>query len=350
MADENAGRELGKDPAAGFLAGLRQRSLKHHGHWMSLGWLLILSGPIAGFFLFLGLIEFFDYVGLSPNLPILPPVLIALIGGTVFEVVQAGRRRVQAPLHVILERDPRSPVLYLRPFRSDQAKSSWWKAFLYRSSSLISVFMDEPDPKPLVSYVARAARAVGPFIEIGNSKEGVPQLGVTPIYCGDDEWQEIVRNLMIYSQAIVVTPPGKSENTLWEMETALAVVPIEKLFLLYGTPGSNSVEDVENVIGVRDFAREKLRVGIPIDFTGPGVLGFFLPDRRPLLCRTKEGPFGDEVANSLYLAFAKAGMVSKRPSLLDAATLRFILGVILAVILALAGFLRFARVCPPFCG
>jgi hypothetical protein len=80
--------------------------------------------------------------------------------------------------------------------------------------------------------LTRAFRDVGPVISIGRPGERLPELGTSRIYVANDAWQRAVQYFLEQAAAVVVLV-GRSTGVTWEIQTALATVPREKLLFAF---------------------------------------------------------------------------------------------------------------------
>jgi hypothetical protein len=126
-------------------------------------------------------------------------------------VVMLGRRLKAKPAESILERDKRPPVVYLRPFATDQQRAR-----------LAGMRHEQ--------VLARAFRKVGPFVAIGDPTERLPQLGAARMYADDDEWREVVADLTARA-GVVVLHAGESEGLAWEIEHVMGLDEPERLLI-----------------------------------------------------------------------------------------------------------------------
>jgi hypothetical protein len=177
---------------------------------------------------------------------------------------------------------------------------------------------------PLEAYNARAVNTAGPFIAIGNPRSRVPQIGPIPVLCGETERKQVVRQFLTHAQGVVILRPGTSEPTQWEAQTALEVLPPQRLFILYSFP---SVADtdlgkmsnaVKNVLSLHDFAKKCLPGELPLDIPEESVLSFSTDGTvfvKAATGRRSKLPFANPVGNALFKSLDAAGLVNRRPLL-----------------------------------
>jgi hypothetical protein len=130
-------------------------------------------------------------------------VSIGLVGGLVFVSVTIlwtlSKRLRAVGAQQKLASDPRPVVLYLRSFEDDQTPLT---ATDTHEANLASV-MEE----------------VGPFVAIGRPGDKLPPAGAARRYLKYEDWQQVVREEMSRSRAVVVQA-GATGGLLWEIEAA----------------------------------------------------------------------------------------------------------------------------------
>ncbi|MGD9249981.1 MAG: hypothetical protein PVG19_02095 [Desulfobacterales bacterium] len=169
--------------------------------------------------------------------------------------------------------DTRSPVLFLRSF-ADDASTSQPPDIAY-----IEPFIVATGEENLIAVL----NEIGPVIAIGQPGEKLPRMGARRRYVAQQDWQEIVQELM-HAARLVVLLVGQGQGLWWEIEQALRwVAPQRLLFLI---PKSR----------YRLF-REKVHEWIPIQLPEPKAvfplvymdeyLLYFQPDGQPCLTRPR---------------------------------------------------------------
>jgi hypothetical protein len=134
-------------------------------------------------------------------------------------VVTLGRRLKSQTLESILERDKRPPVVYLRPFKTDQQRASPLARKRYEQ------------------VLARPFRKVGPFVAVGDPTERLPQLGAARTYADDVEWTDTVADLTARA-GVIVLQAGQSEGLGWEIEHVLGLHQPERVLVALPVQGS----------------------------------------------------------------------------------------------------------------
>lgn len=123
-------------------------------------------------------------------------------------------------------KDPRAPVLYLRPFHLDPPELPLIIApFRSPFEHLKRLSGGAPE-----EALTKLFRQLGPVIAVGKPGEKLPQLGAIRLYFNDEDWQEKVTALMTLSQLVIIQP-GYTEGLEWELSLAKArLQPYRLLF------------------------------------------------------------------------------------------------------------------------
>jgi hypothetical protein len=118
---------------------------------------------------------------------------------------------------MLLRRDRRAPVVYLRGFEEDelQATTGLWSAGRPRLENLLS----------------RHFRKVGPFLAVGSPRDRLPFSGAARIYVDDASWQIVVDDLIRRARAVVIQT-ACTPGLRWELTEATRLLKPSKLFIL----------------------------------------------------------------------------------------------------------------------
>lgn len=122
--------------------------------------------------------------------------------GIAFGYLRSRGKRYGADFQGRLLKDPRRPVLYLRPFSVEIEEGAY-----YRRDS-IEVLL------------AKELNHIGPVVAVGLPNQAPPIIGAIRLFFSDEEWKEKVEILMEISQLIIIQG-GDSKGIEWEIETAL---------------------------------------------------------------------------------------------------------------------------------
>src|SRR5215470_6852440 len=109
--------------------------------------------------------------------------------------------------------DPRSPILYLRPFHTDEYLSGERARFTMSTFGFIQ--------RTQLERLGIHLKKVGRFICIGKPGDVLPQAGPESIYVPEREWEDEVK-AKIKASLFVVFRAGFSWNTVQEMEWVTA--------------------------------------------------------------------------------------------------------------------------------
>src|SRR5262245_24900327 len=145
------------------------------------------------------------------------------------------RRLSTADASAVLEADPRAPVLFLRPFESEESifielprtrlEFLWdWGRNILRHKSKRFMTLEE-------YLTAEIARAIGPFVALGNPLDFAPPDGAARHYVADDEWMSRFREVVPRSGCIGMIA-GDSANIVWELEQIRTMGLHQRLYIL----------------------------------------------------------------------------------------------------------------------
>ncbi len=128
-----------------------------------------------------------------------------------------GIRLWRTDARLLLVKDPRPPILYLRPFDYDL------------HNTLDQMRSEE---RLLTSFFKR----LGPVIAIGKPGEQLQPVGAPRIYLGDT-WQEVVVNLMNQAKLIIIAcPQDVHQGTWWEIEESIKINDPQRLIFYLPFP------------------------------------------------------------------------------------------------------------------
>jgi hypothetical protein len=190
------------------------------------------------FFIALGLVicVFGNIVGSPLNL--LALVLLVSLAALARKAYTNSRKLMTPNALVLLERDQRPPVLYLRSFQDD---GSYSENKLLELAARISPLSSLSRRHTYEEQMAETAKCVGPVVAIGRPGEQLPELGAARLYLGDSQWKAKVRELMEKSRLVIIRM-GASPGLQWEIATAAEVVARDNLVFYLEPPGTLSNE------------------------------------------------------------------------------------------------------------
>ena len=138
-------------------------------------------------------------------------------------LAMTGRKQRAAQTAESTANDPRPPVVYLRSFADDQ---------LLENANIVRGFIQLTTEE---EQYARVLNRIGPFIAVGDPREGLPDLGATRVYVGAGDWHQRVEALLNGARLIVLRLSA-TEGLLWELRTVIARNDPSKLLLLVPGP------------------------------------------------------------------------------------------------------------------
>lgn len=121
---------------------------------------------------------------------------------------------------------------------------------------------------------------LGPFVAIGNPQDPLPTPGASKVYCGDDEWQQMVLHFLNRAGAVVLLE-GSTQGLHWELSQVRRRCTPRRVFLV--TPTSEFPRQ-----GWAGFALLLQQAGfeVPEADVGPGGVVGFDDELQPVVLRT----------------------------------------------------------------
>lgn len=148
-------------------------------------------------------------------------LVAAVVLGAIGTLAVSYGRRLQVPSGEPLVSGTNRIVLFLRSFSADSTTMPGTEDIAATLRTAEETLRDR-------------LADVGEMVAIGRPGEVLPPIGAPRIYRGDDEWRGTVLDLMRRSRLTVLTY-GSSPGLLWEIQSALAHVPAERLVLWFPT-------------------------------------------------------------------------------------------------------------------
>lgn len=161
----------------------------------------------------IGIIFGISFLAALPGLPLL---------GVGKALYRRAKRKSALSAQLLVDRDPRPPILYLRSFKDDPEMSKTLDATIF-GSLFTHVTQEE--------QLAEAMNEIGPFVAIGKPGEKLPQLGAAREYVANSEWQSRISSLLPQAR-LVLLRAGDSEGFWWEAATVTEKLPPEKIVFL----------------------------------------------------------------------------------------------------------------------
>jgi hypothetical protein len=208
--------------------------------------------------------------------------------------IAIARRAAQPDAAAVLARDPRPPVIYLRPFEQDQeifAKLPWnWRNYrlylrqiLMRRKSLHMTLEDFLSPE--------IANRIGPFVALGNPLDFVPPDGAARAYVADEEWPKHFADMVRRARCMVLLA-ASSEHVMWELKEIRALGLESKLFVLTRPKLTAGTK----IATWGTFAASLRRAGYPsCGDAGPGAVVTFKPGGEPVTLKRDAKTAGEIV-------------------------------------------------------
>jgi hypothetical protein len=161
--------------------------------------------------------QFFRAVGIVV-LPFLMGISFTLLNGG----VQSWR----------LRKDPRRPILFLRPFSKDMTvwQTLAWAVARMQEEPMVSLTSEQS--------LARAVSSLGPLIAIGEPGETLPPEGAARFYVDADHWKAVVEQLIAISPLIILRI-GRGEGFWWEFKHVASTCEPERVLLFLFPPPSS---------------------------------------------------------------------------------------------------------------
>ena len=156
---------------------------------------------------------------------------------------------------------------------------------------------------------------MGPFVAIGDPREGLPDLGATRIYVGDGDWRQRVEALLDGARLIVLRLSA-TEGLLWELRTVIARNDPSKLLVLVPvhrktTPAQTTGERMAARAPVTPLPRGKsfkrLSTVVGLVRFRPDWLPEFLPIRVNYLRGSLSAPLAPHLQLTLRPVFEQLG-------------------------------------------
>lgn len=186
-----------------------------------------------------------------------------------------------------LAEDHRAPVVYVRSFRDDQ-KMIVVDSRIRRLFAALFEYLVAISPE---QELAMIMNRIGPLVAIGKPGEPLPELGAARFYVADDQWQDKITDLMQQAKLVVVRVGGTA-NLQWEIDRALALLPLQRVvffFLGVGKETEPFARELEQRFGPIEKLASSAKLGVlskwswlvlPQGFD-LGKVVYFSADQRP---------------------------------------------------------------------
>jgi hypothetical protein len=198
--------------------------------------------------------------------------------GVAFFCIQIGRHLCAPDAKDVMARDPRPPIVFLRPFAEDnramRSKPVGSRYGGQRTDEKIKVVDIEP-------LLVRMFKPIGPLVAVGKPGESLAHLGAARLYVSHEEWMDTVQNL-VHRAVAVVLQPEFSSGTLWEVQLVVKAVDLQRLLLIVPGPHLRPLR----FIRVRELVQDRFGITLPTVEECPPCDAFYFEDgKRPVPLR-----------------------------------------------------------------
>ena len=162
-----------------------------------------------------------------------------------------GKKLTAKRAEVIMEQDPRDPVLFLRSFKDDKVMS---QVYQKHSSWLLEVAFNFPGvPNDLIfssatteeEMLANELKRIGPCIAVGSPGERLPPIGMARLYFDKGKWETGVQQWMERAD-LVVMRAGITDGFLRELRMTVTFLNPKRLLILLPFDTENEQIDESN--------------------------------------------------------------------------------------------------------
>jgi hypothetical protein len=210
-------------------------------------------------------------------LPYVPPIALLAIAA---HFLESWRHCQEPTLAEALAKDPRDPILYLRPFKADKLSFKTLQSKSNRSIAasigglmyfVLRIF-GLGKAKRGEELVVDVLDGFGPVVAIGRPGERIPPVGAARVYVGD-EWRDVVRDYMARSQLILMFA-GTTPNFAWEIGEVFRTAPFVPTVMLLPFFRRHRQKEVDQFV---ELFSEASGLAIPNDLRKVRALYFSSP-------------------------------------------------------------------------
>ena len=231
------------------------------------GLALIISAPILGFALFL--------LSLSIVSSVQWLIIIgALLFGASKWLIDIGRQMKTLDGMDLLKRDPRPPVIYLRPFSEDERMTRDGPVG-ERIGGAGVTSGHRVSPASREREISRTMTEIGPFVALGKPGDRLAPLGAARLYVSDVEWQPTVEAFLRRANAVVLQPE-MTHGAWWELVAVANIVDLRRVLILVPNPSVRPL----GYVRVQRLTVNVLPVPLPVDCSAADAF-MFDRDGRP---------------------------------------------------------------------
>lgn len=197
--------------------------------------LAIIATAAAGFLSY----QYFSFISSQRDSVLIMPLIFAIMAFFIWcaaiQLVQTGRRIAQPAGIGILQRDPRSPIILLRPMAEARQAAHLSEKSSALQSAATYLFTFDTRQAAFETALARAFDQVGPLIVMERSTKRIAPLGAPRLNVPDEHWRTSVAALAQAGAAIAVEL-DKADSASWELRYVAASVDPRRVLLLVPNP------------------------------------------------------------------------------------------------------------------
>lgn len=194
----------------------------------------------------------------------------------------------------LLGGNKRQIVLYLRSFQDDGSRTlSDWPAMTI--GALFYLLFSSVEQR-----FSKRLGTIGSFVAVGRPSETLPEIGAARMYLRDEDWQSVVKDLILRSRAVVIHA-GPTPGLQWEMMTIRKEMRPEQVLLFVPSGVRRGKRRERDYQALREEAERALGCTLPRSIGNSSML-FFDPDgtwRARALESTKVIPKGHPLRGAL---------------------------------------------------
>jgi TM2 domain-containing membrane protein YozV len=172
-------------------------------------------------------VDAFDELGATEWVQAALLVAFLFVARHAIRLYRSGWKYEALTAEEVLSRDTRPPVVYLRSFEVDDQIVVTSGTRLARLGSYVA-YTAVVSPEQEMTWIMSR---VGPVVAIGKPGERLPELGAARMYVSDDEWRDVVGDLLARA-ALVVIRAGETQGVWWEIEQSLTRCPRQKVVIV----------------------------------------------------------------------------------------------------------------------
>jgi hypothetical protein len=213
-------------------------------------------------------------------------------------------------------KDPRPPILYLRPFKADRirfstlrTRTNLFRRFLGFFSTAALLDADSATRPTGEELIVSVIDLLGPVIAVGKPGESVAPGGAARLYLDDDEWQDVVREYMKRSQLILLFA-GTTPHFAWEIEALFRNEPFVPTLMFLPFFRRYRQRKVDQFAAIFTEAS-----GLELPENLEDARAVFFPNRAKVVVLQDRGDYDEQLLNSVnpFLAPVARFMELSRP-------------------------------------